>query len=250
MIRRYRFSLAQDGGQPLPSFWAYRLYAWMLEQVPRIYGQELHMEGETPISQSVCVDRETQQTVWTVQLLTDEMASVFSPVLEGLDCIQLHETQLQACLLEKSETDGPRLLQQARQMEDQRRTRLCFATATAFKSDGRYAIFPQEKWLLQSLAMKWNLICPAMPLDDADAFAALEKGLHIVDYSLRTVRYPLKNVKIPSFVGNIVVESRLPAPLQEIWQLLVCLASYTGVGIKTTLGMGSIAENSFSCWKN
>ena len=78
----------------------------------------------------------------------------------------------------------------------------------------------------------------------------LEKGLHIVDYSLRTVRYPLKNVKIPSFVGNIVVESRLPAPLQEIWQLLVCLAPYTGVGIKTTLGMGSIAENSFSCWKN
>lgn len=245
MIRRYRFSLLQDSGQPLPSFWAYRLYAWMLEQVPRTYGQELHMEGETPISQSLCFDRETQQTVWTVQLLTDEMVSVFSPVLDELHCIQLRGTELQASLIDQNETDGSQLLQQARQLDNERRTRLCFATATAFKSDGRYAIFPQEKWLLQSLTLKWNLICPDMPLDDADAFAALEKGIHIVDYSLRTVRYPLKNVKIPSFVGNIVIESRLPAPLQEIWQLLVCLAPYTGVGIKTTLGMGSIAENRF-----
>lgn len=245
MIRRYRFSLLQDSGQPLPSFWAYRLYAWMLEQVPRIYGQELHMEGETPISQSLCFDRETQQTVWTIQLLTDEMVSVFSPVLDELQYIQLRGTELQASLIGQNETDGAQLLQQARQLESERRTRLCFATATAFKSDGRYAIFPQEKWLLQSLTLKWNLICPDMPLDDADAFAALEKGIHIVDYSLRTVRYPLKNVKIPSFVGNIVIESRLPAPLQEIWQLLVCLAPYTGVGIKTTLGMGSIAENRF-----
>lgn len=245
MIRRYRFSLLQDSRQPLPSFWAYRLYAWMLEQVPRIYGQELHMEGETPISQSLWFDRETQQTVWTVQLLTDEMISVFSPVLDELHCIQLRGTELQASLIGQNETDGSQLLQQARQLDNERRTRFCFATATAFKSDGRYAIFPQEKWLLQSLALKWNLICPAMPLDDEDAFAALEKGIHIVDYSLRTVRYPLKNVKIPSFVGNIVIESCLPAPLQEIWQLLVCLAPYTGVGIKTTLGMGSIAENRF-----
>ena len=33
-----------------------------------------------------------------------------------------------------------------------------------------------------------------MPLDDEDAIAALERGLAITDYALRTTRYPLKNV--------------------------------------------------------
>ena len=69
-------------------------------------------------------------------------------------------------------------------------------------------------------------------------------GVLIVDYSLRTVRYSLKGTKIPAFVGNIVMESRLSAPLQEIWQLLVALAPYSGIGIKTTLGMGGVFSES------
>ena len=39
---------------------------------------------------------------------------------------------------------------------------------------------------------------PEMPLDDADAVAALERGIRITDYALRSTRYPLKNVRIPA----------------------------------------------------
>ncbi|MBR2895374.1 MAG: hypothetical protein IKC03_06925 [Oscillospiraceae bacterium] len=36
----------------------------------------------------------------------------------------------------------------------------------------------------------------------------------------------------------MVFESRLAQSMQEIWKLLLYTAQYTGVGIKTTLGMG------------
>ena len=81
---------------------------------------------------------------------------------------------------------------------------------------------------------------PNMPLDDPDAVQAILRGLHIVDYRLQTLRHPLKQVHIPSFSGRVVLEARLPAPLLEVFKTLYCFAPYSGVGIKTALGMGGV----------
>ncbi len=51
-----------------------------------------------------------------------------------------------------------------------------FLTPTAFKQAGRYAIFPQERLLLQSLLSRWNYLCPDYPLTDEDAISALLEG--------------------------------------------------------------------------
>lgn len=66
----------------------------------------------------------------------------------------------------------------------------------------------------------------------------MQQGLHIVDYNLRTTRYPLKETRIPSFQGSVTVEAHLAPPLLELWNALLSFAPYGGVGIKTTLGMG------------
>ena len=44
MIRQYVFLVSQADKQPIPNFWAYLLYAWMLEQVPPSYGEQLHID--------------------------------------------------------------------------------------------------------------------------------------------------------------------------------------------------------------
>ena len=93
---------------------------------------------------------------------------------------------------------------------------------------------------MQSLITHWGMCFPEMPLDDADAFAAMQQGLHIVDYRLQTLRYPLKRTRIPSFVGRMVMEARLPAPLMDVFKTLYCFAPYAGIGVKTALGMGGI----------
>ena len=120
----------------------------------------------------------------------------------------------------------------------QSRTSLRFLTPTAFKQSGRYTIFPQEKLILQSLFARWNEVFPEYPLNDEDAFQALLSGIHITDYKLRTSRFLLKGVKIPGFLGSCTLDAKLPLPLLELWNTLLLFSGYSGIGIKTGLGMG------------
>ena len=136
--------------------------------------------------------------------------------------------------------NGLQLLLAARE-EPASRTRLWFRTPCAFKQAGRYAIYPQEFLLLQSLVLHWNTAFPDCQLSDPDALDAILRGLHILDYNLHTVSYPIKNTRIPGFVGSAVVEARLARPLLELWNALLSFAPYGGIGIKTTLGMGGVS---------
>ena len=99
-------------------------------------------------------------------------------------------------------------------------------------------IFPQEKLIIQSLVNRWNSFCSDYSLDDEDALRMLESGVSISDYSLKTVRYKLKNVYIPAFAGRVTLSSHLPAPLLELWNSILLWTPYSGLGIKTALGMG------------
>ena len=136
--------------------------------------------------------------------------------------------------------NGLQLLLAARE-EPASRTRLWFRTPCAFKQAGRYAIYPQEFLLLQSLVLHWNTAFPDCQLSDPDALDAILRGLRILDYSLHTVSYPIKNTRIPGFVGSAVVEARLALPLLELWNALLSFAPYGGIGIKTALGMGGVS---------
>ena len=99
-------------------------------------------------------------------------------------------------------------------------------------------IYPREELLIQSLVNRWNECFPEYTLSDDEALAELQSGIHIVDYRLRTCRYRLKGASIPAFVGDIMIEAKLPLVLRDVWNSLLCFAKYRGVGIKTTLGMG------------
>lgn len=241
MITQYRFSVESEQGK-LPSFFAYRMYSWLLEQISREAGEELHQQGETPVSQSLYYDRETGKNIWIVNLLSEQTESILTPILDKVEEIKLHTDTLtlkkEGITVVSSPTE---LILSARtSSEERKRTELIFLTPTAFKKDGRYEIFPTVHLILQSLVNKWNVTCPDFPIADTDALEALERGLSIVDYNIRSTRYPLKNTKIPGFVGMIRIESRLSAPLEELWQVLLSFAGYSGVGIKTTLGMGGV----------
>ena len=50
----------------------------------------------------------------------------------------------------------------------------------------------------------------------------------------------LKNIGIPAFKGEIRLEAKLSVPLMELFKLLMVFSEYSGVGIKTSLGMGAV----------
>ena len=91
--------------------------------------------------------------------------------------------------------------------------------------------------------MRWNLAFPNCMLQDEDAFHAMLAGIHIVDYRMRSTRFLLKGVRIPSFIGTCDLEAKLALPLLELWHTLVAFSAYAGVGIKSGLGMGVLSRS-------
>ena len=217
-MTQHQLVLHTPDGRPMPAVWAYRLYAWLLTRMPREEGDWLHQTGEHPISQFLFYDKDTQQMVWTVNLLCTELETRLSPPLLETNTIDLHGCPISVERQTIRKVPGPEAL--IFQGREQCRKRV------------------EIRFLLQSLLGRWNYLCPDYPLTDEDAISALLEGIHIVDYALRTTRYRMKDTAIPGFCGKIQVEAKLPLPLLELWGALVCLAPYGGIGIKTTLGMG------------
>ena len=235
MIVQYKLRLSLPDDSLIPSFWAYRLYAWLLDQIPDKEAGQFHNQEQHAITQYL--DRDC---IWTINLFGEKAAACFGNILEHTDRIVLHTDVLSVLEWHFRTVDKPEdFLRQSREIVSQR-AMVQFVSPAAFKQAGRYAILPQEDLLLQSLLMKWNEACSNYSLQDADLLAEMKKGIHIVDYNLRTSRFQLKNTAIPCFYGKIFVEARLPIVLQEIWNALLCFAPYSGIGIKTTLGMGGV----------
>lgn len=237
MITRHVLTLQAKTEHPLHADAAYRLYAFLLEQLPPEEAQWLHDTASQLVSQFLCFRRETQTYAWTVNLLSEEAAAVLDPVLSTCQAVQI-ENEIFPVLERSSETVTlDQLLEQGRGPVANR-CRISFLTPAAFKQNGRYTFFPQERLILQSLMMRWNAAFPMCPLEDADAFHALLAGIRMTDYRLRSTRFSMKGVWIPGFVGTCDLESRLAVPLQELWNTLMAFAGYAGIGIKTGLGMG------------
>lgn len=235
MIVQYKLRLALPNDANIPSFWAYRLYAWLLDQISDEAAEQFHSQEQHALTQYLDRDR-----IWTVNLFGEEAIALFGRVLERTERIVLHTDELSVLERYFRTVGTPEdFLRQSQKAAD-RRAVIQFVSPAAFKQTGRYTIFPREDLLLQSLLIKWNEVCSNYPLEDADMLAEMKKGVRIVDYSLRTSRFQLKNTAIPCFYGKIFLEARLPIVLLEVWNALLCLAPYSGMGIKTRLGMGGV----------
>ena len=239
MITQFVLTVEAVSGHPLYADAAYRIYAFLLEQLPEDEAFWLHEEGSRMVTQHLTFCKESGTYIWSVSLLSDAVHSVLSPVLEQLQEIQI-ENQRFPIRQRVCERVGLEELLSNGRNNCGRRAQLLFQTVTSFKQNGRYVLFPQERLILQSLMMRWNEAFPMCPLDDEDAFQAMLAGIHIGDYNLRSSRFLLKGVRVPGFVGSCRIDVKLALPLQELWHTLLAFADYAGIGIKTGLGMGGV----------
>lgn len=240
MIIQYRFTVSSLSEKMISSRYAYAVYAWLLEQISPQIGDALHQSEYSFISQSIWYDHTRNQNIWKINFLSKEVADLFSPILEKLTRIDLHAISLHLELSEKVQIESfDQLFRTAKiEHDDENRIKFCFLTPTAFKQRGKYTVLPSAELILNSLVNKWNDCFPETQIDDADAINIIKENLLIVDYKLKTSKFFLKGVRIPGFLGEMTIESRLPKPLENLWHMLALFSEYSGIGIKTTLGMG------------
>lgn len=116
-----------------------------------------------------------------------------------------------------------------------------FLSPTSFKSDGNYKNYPTIHWIFRSLMKKHDAICSDNEVYDDEVLALLEGKTFITQYNLRSTIFYLEGVKIPAFLGKITILVKSSQSLVNLVNYLLMLGEYTGVGIKSSIGMGAIS---------
>ncbi len=241
MIKQYKLALKCDKDLRISSLWGYRFYGALMEIVGKNIGDAVHVNGQTSISQYLTPT--ATGGIWTVTLF-GEIAEALSNSIENINSFTINspEMNVTVCQRDVKIISHYDVLTAFRRFEHGLPISLRFLTPTAFKSDGRYIIMPSKELILGSLIDKWNNYVHSSPITDSDAITAIKHGVSIVSYDLRSCKYPLKGIKIPSFLGKITLGIRLAAPLYDIVAALLAFADYSGVGIKCGLGMGGVSQ--------
>lgn len=119
-----------------------------------------------------------------------------------------------------------------------RRTKIWFVSPTTFRSGGQTVPVPLPDLVYGSLVETWNAFSPVAVSEDARRFA--EECLAISRYRLSTRAVSGKGGSVHiGFVGECQYTTlRYDRYWQGVIQLLTDYAFYSGVGYRTTAGMG------------
>ncbi len=118
--------------------------------------------------------------------------------------------------------------------------KLSFVTPTTFKK-GKYDYpIPEPKLIFKSLMRKWNKFADFKP--HIDLRETFEKRIIVSGYNLKTKKVFFRNLgKVVGFVGDITMEFQEDNEEILKWlNALLVFGEFSGVGRKTTMGMGQI----------
>ena len=115
-----------------------------------------------------------------------------------------------------------------------------FITPTSFKSNGRYMIFPDLRLMYKSLMKKYSASSTDMDMYDEDTLEQLIESSEITRYRLQSTVFPLEGVVIPSYKGSLSIRLHGNDTISRYARLLFSFGEYSGIGIKSSIGMGAL----------
>ena len=90
---------------------------------------------------------------------------------------------------------------------------------------------------------KYDASAESNVMMDEEVLDQLSTDTIMIGYRLQSVSFQLEGVRIPSFIGEVRWKIRGPQTMVNYANMLLKFGTYSGVGIKTSLGMGAIEIN-------
>ncbi|MCK4025217.1 CRISPR-associated endoribonuclease Cas6 [Streptococcus sp. 29887] len=218
---------------------ASKLHGFLMEMIDPAYASYLHNLETNPYATRV--ERSSTHHIWLVSLLTNEAVEQLAPLLLSLETIQLRGSQ-QEIVVQKLEVENcsdQELLTIFNSSCQETQFRIHFLTPTGFKSQGDYVMFPNPRLIFQSLMQKHTRLTGGDEIDE-DLLEYLCQHAKITSYQLSSHYYTIHKQKIPAFVGSVNVTIKGAETLRSYVKMLLTFGEYSGIGIKTSLGMGGI----------
>lgn len=234
-----RLPLAAPEGIRIRPDFAYALYGFWMERLPP--GQAEYIHETHAVNQYLAVSGGTAELV--ANLLTERAAAYMLPLLRQTRAYPLvrHGCTLTTGKLRSREFGEAELLAPLLASRPAvRQITIRLVTPVTFKTENHYAVFPTPELILHSAASKWNALGLRATVDDPEALRQMTERTWITDYRLRSTRFYMKDTRIQSFQGELTLSVRGPEPMLRLFDALIGSLCFTGLGIKTTLGMGGV----------
>lgn len=216
----------------------------LMEIIDNDDARTLHTMQLRPYTQSVWYDRRRQQPVWRITTMNSYgYEAVLEKILACHTPIYLKQRHVEVALGTPDIThttyeDLADTIFQAPQ--GPRIVNVTMRTATTFKHDDAYDILPSVERCYGSLLAKWNTFSTTSTLEQDGLAADLSQYCRLVKYHLDSQVFGLEGVRINGFVGTMRLQMRGNDMVRRLQGLLWAFAPYSGLGVKTAMGMGAV----------
>ena len=218
------------------------LHGVLFEHIQSGYAAFLHDQSMHPYSQFFCVVE--GKPVWIIQTLNEEAyQQIILPLLDARvqDFYIKGLKQSIHITAKKIETKRKKsLLDEFYEKEAKSTLSLEFLSATSFKQNGRYYILPDVRLLFQNLMDRYSSSSERVQMDDDGILEEISNQVFVTRFNIKSVIFPMEQTKIPGFMGRVSLRIQATETLKRYVRLLVEFGEFSGVGIKTAIGMGAM----------
>ena len=217
------------------------MHGMIMEAISSKDAEHLHNLSINPYSQNIFFDKEYMY--WTINGLNEYAYNNILMPLMNIDNFYIKNIDISLELVKKTIEiyDLDDLFMKSIQENHNRFVEIKFNTTTAFKSQGEYIFFPDFSLILKSIMTKHDSVSE-YKIDGEEILEHFIENIEIRDYNLRTKRFKVNNIYIPGFIGCIKIYIKGPKQLVSLFHYLVDFSEFSGIGIKSSLGMGSIKK--------
>ena len=242
MPYKLKMILQQEDKNKYSYYMGSLLQGVLMEMMEKDYAQYLHISNLHPYSQ--CIYNKNDRLVWEINCLNEEaklkiIDKLLDNTFQNINLKHRKET-LQISTKELEYISYKELSDQYYMGQGERYIPIKFVTPVSFKKDGEYMIFPSERLIFQSLMKKYDASSESFQVYTDEVLEHYEKYSQITKYRLRSVPYYLEGVKIPAFMGELTIRVKGPQQMVNLAWMLVKFGTFSGIGIKTGLGMGGM----------
>lgn len=212
----------------------------IMEHIDEGYAEELHRKSVNPYSQFFI--KEQDKLYWYIRTLDNEAYEKILLPISLLEKFEIKNGSIQVEIVKKSMTafSEENLLNEFYTEDMPKYLEIEFLTPTAFKQRGKYIFYPDLQLIYGSLMRKYSAISEQFEMNDEETLQQLIEHSEIVRYRLQTKRFPMEGIEITGFTGTICIAVRGPETMARYLRMLFRFGKYSGVGIKTAVGMGAI----------
>lgn len=240
-------TLQPEGGKELTYSQASSLGPYLqgalMEHANPEYVAWLHVQPFNPYSQYCLLGADGKTATWHVNTLTDEAFQQIILPLQGLQGLSIRSAGLDLsvgsfAIASKSQKELTDLIYGVQE----RRIKLEFVTPTAFKRAGAYVFMPDVRSIFQNLLMRYYQIYEGSNEVEEETLQYLDQHIRILSYRLQShyFEHVSGHTKIPGFLGTVTLGLDGPQQVRGLAHMLVRFGEFSGVGIKTSMGMGGI----------